>query len=365
MFLDSLTTSKKIILFFLLVSITLVTLYLFTRPQTIQTHIVDRETFQAAMKTWVVPLPSNMVALGFHGPQIYIYHSQDFEHEGKLKNTLDFWTTYIHPYLTKQIYTVVLNTYDGYGERIPYHKGPLTYKQFPEDTFTHAEEMKTSDPSTFPLLHRDKIVLAYAKKLNDKHTMLMPDLFFLHQHGYQKTLIPEIDSARIPWHEKKSACVWRGNPTNGTSCNIPGRDCGEPLNQRQLFVQQYKQGSFISMNYDDSSLTKAQQLQYKYILDIDGWSNTWDGTFWKLYSGSVMLKCDGVWTQWYYDELEPYVHYIPIAADCSDLSEKIGWCKTHDEECQQIAKNAYEFVKRKLTWSQAIQDTIEEANRRL
>jgi len=44
------------------------------------------------------------------------------------------------------------------------------------------------------------------------------------------------------------------------------------------------------------------------------------------------------------DLLEPYVHYVPLKSDFSDLVEQYEWCKGHDAECEQIAKNGKEWM---------------------
>ena len=80
-------------------------------------------------------------------------------------------------------------------------------------------------------------------------------------------------------------------------------------------------------------------IHYKYILDIDGNSSTWDATAWKLNSGSVILKTESCWRQWFYDEYLPNVHYIEIKDDFSDLQEKYQWCESHQEECQIMIHN--------------------------
>ena len=43
---------------------------------------------------------------------------------------------------------------------------------------------------------------------------------------------------------------------------------------------------------------------------------------------------------WYFPLLRPWVDHVPIAADLSDLAEKIKWCREHDDECRQIAQRA-------------------------
>lgn len=84
-------------------------------------------------------------------------------------------------------------------------------------------------------------------------------------------------------------------------------------------------------------------LAYKYLLDIDGNSSTYMRGRSILLSNSLLLKVIPTpqynWMLWYYKCLIPYVNYVPIKNDLSDLVEAFHWLKTHDQEALQIAKN--------------------------
>ncbi len=41
----------------------------------------------------------------------------------------------------------------------------------------------------------------------------------------------------------------------------------------------------------------------------------------------------------------PWVHYVPIKADLSDLREKYEWAESHPNEAKQIAEKATEFAR--------------------
>lgn len=85
-----------------------------------------------------------------------------------------------------------------------------------------------------------------------------------------------------------------------------------------------------------------EQSKYKYIINIDGHSSAYRLSL-ELSTGSVVLKVNSNYTLWYSHLLHPYVHYVPIQSDLSDLYTQIQWCKEHDQECQQIALNAQQF----------------------
>ena len=47
-------------------------------------------------------------------------------------------------------------------------------------------------------------------------------------------------------------------------------------------------------------------------------------------------------------ELEPWVHYVPIAENFSDLYRNIDWIFKNPEKCEEIVDNAIDFFKKRL-----------------
>jgi hypothetical protein len=92
-----------------------------------------------------------------------------------------------------------------------------------------------------------------------------------------------------------------------------------------------------------NKLTKQQQSQYKYVLELEG-NVAAHRIASDMLFGSVPLIVESGYTLWFTHLLKPYVHYIPIKGDFSDLVEKLRWCHTHDEECHQIGINARNFA---------------------
>ena len=42
--------------------------------------------------------------------------------------------------------------------------------------------------------------------------------------------------------------------------------------------------------------------------------------------------------------MEPWVHFIPLEEDLSDLQEKINWARENDDKVREIVKNGNELV---------------------
>ena len=94
-------------------------------------------------------------------------------------------------------------------------------------------------------------------------------------------------------------------------------------------------------------LSFEQWLVHKYLLDIDGNCSTTMRGRSILISNSVLLKVTSNPAsnsmQWYYKCLVPYVNYIPIKNDLSDLLEIFNWLQTHDREAHEIAMRGQEL----------------------
>lgn len=88
-----------------------------------------------------------------------------------------------------------------------------------------------------------------------------------------------------------------------------------------------------------------EQCRYKYILYAEGHTFSPRYTF-LLKMGWLILKVEStnrINEAWYTPLLEAWKDYVPVAADLSDLAEKIEWCKNNDAECKIIAENAKKF----------------------
>jgi len=42
--------------------------------------------------------------------------------------------------------------------------------------------------------------------------------------------------------------------------------------------------------------------------------------------------------------MKPWVHYVPVARDLSDLVETIDWLRAHESEAREISFNAVTFA---------------------
>lgn len=103
------------------------------------------------------------------------------------------------------------------------------------------------------------------------------------------------------------------------------------------------------------------QSNYKYILHINGHVSAFRLSV-ELSLHSVILIVETEWKTWYSHMLKPYIHYVPIKNDLSDLIDKIKWCKNNDSKCKEISDNAFEFYKQVLSKDNILTNLQETLN---
>jgi len=208
-------------------------------------------------------------------------------------------------------------------------------------------------PEVYPVLPAP--VIAYSRHVGDRCVRLIPDSEFL-----SDTHLPtlrQVVMADLPFSEKTGGRVfWRGSAHNhATPDRMPPR-----AELMQTVMRSPAVGRVVDAQYTDASCRAsiADQLRYRYLLDLDGAVNAWCGLFWKLASRSVVMRLPTPWEQWYYPSLKAGTHYIPVAGP-EQLPRALQWAEAHPTECQAMAQAATELVADVL---EAYQRTLCEAS---
>jgi len=231
------------------------------------------------------------------------------------------------------------------------------------------------------LIYPDELkvpLFVFSKRVGSSKLVLIPD------HGAmtaRRGVVRGVKSgsAAFPWKNKEELLFWRGSATDGEYRLMSWKK--RPRAKLTLL-------SVAKPQLIDAGLTSLPQvmgddvmddilkqtgglkkirsihdhMRYKYLMDIDGNSNGWDRCFWGLLSNSALFKQVTDFSQWYYKALKPWVHFVPVKKDLSDLEEKIAWAKSHDgkvcaiaEEGRKVAQEifrreaVFEYMRRLLT----------------
>ena len=96
----------------------------------------------------------------------------------------------------------------------------------------------------------------------------------------------------------------------------------------------------ISEDIFASEVSESVFSLYRYYPDIPGNSLGW-GTVKKYLSGNLIFKTNNEKQLYYYQFLHPWIHYIPVKDDFSDLEEKFNWSQKNIDETIKIAYRGY------------------------
>lgn len=201
-------------------------------------------------------------------------------------------------------------------------------------------------------------VLAYANR-EGKNAVLIPDFVFAGWpecgiDNYDETCKQIAEAGAKPYIYNK--IFWIGNSSTNRI-------------REELMIKGDTNNNFefISMNWtgyekreDRVSRLRATKYvslpdhtQYKYLIDVPGYGYSARVKL-LMFSNRPLFYVARAEEEFYMKDLKPYVHYIPVKADLSDLEEQYQWAEEHPQEAKQIAANALEYAQKNLTSKAAI-----------
>jgi len=101
--------------------------------------------------------------------------------------------------------------------------------------------------------------------------------------------------------------------------------------------------------------TMADQVaQYRYMIDVEG--NGYSGRLkLLLHARRALLLLDRPYHDYFYDELEPFRHFVPVGRYSSDLVERIEWLRANPAREKEIIGEAQQFARARLTRRAAVE----------
>lgn len=206
----------------------------------------------------------------------------------------------------------------------------------------------------------------------EHRSILIPDFENL-KENYQVLENGDVLSHNELWKKKKPQMVWRGSTAqnvwlneppfcvssttmNDGNCRLFSRFVLCELSNKSPHLINAKYTHLIDLDktapfvkaYQGAWLSFQEQFAYKYHILLNGNAAPYSGSCWKLFTNSLIFLPQSFVVQWYSDALKPYVHYVPVNENLSDLIEKLRWAQKHDLECELIAKNCREFAVKNL-----------------
>jgi hypothetical protein len=159
------------------------------------------------------------------------------------------------------------------------------------------------------------------------------------------------------FYEKTDKLIFRGG-TNGNPL-FPKRDY-KTTTRFQIISNNYDKYDGIDVGFSKltthscdnnteflkNNMNLSEIFHNKFILCIGG--NDWSSMFPEVLA---LSNCCAFHTypfdfeDYYLCDIKPYEHFIPVKNDGSDIYAQYKWCLNNTEKCNEIVKNAHEYMK--------------------
>jgi hypothetical protein len=190
---------------------------------------------------------------------------------------------------------------------------------------------------------------------------LMPDTFYFASQGYSAHL-QRVAAGLVPFAARRDQAVWRGATTGSLLSKA------SLFENRRVALAVYCAGNPDLFDVKLSALVQtlpaerdeieamlrarallggwmemARFADYKFAIHIDG-NTSAAGFFEKFALGCCVLRVASVYEQWFEPRLQAWTHFVPVAADLSDLREVLWFLIKHPALAETIAQAGFEFA---------------------
>ncbi|XP_067856303.1 protein O-glucosyltransferase 1 [Heptranchias perlo] len=147
------------------------------------------------------------------------------------------------------------------------------------------------------------------------------------------------------WEKKVSKGFFRGSRTSSERDHLVLLSRKEPL----LVDAEYTKNQAWKSEKDTLGKPPAKEIplvehcKYKYLFNFRGVAASF--RFKHLFlCGSLVFHVGSEWLEFFYPQLKPWVHYVPVDQDLSDVRELLQFLKENDSIAQEIAERGRQFI---------------------
>jgi len=196
----------------------------------------------------------------------------------------------------------------------------------------------------------------------------------------------------VPWENRSSIPIWRGKPWLGR-----GTDTTDVSKMYDNALARSPRLRAIEWSFKHPDLLDCRIAHMEWLSDHPYWQhNATNGMhsllpahsiperdYYSKYQVALVLGGIGAafrtsihlstetavvlqdyyYKEWFTPMMKPFVDYIPLAEDLSDLAEKMQWIAEHPKEVREIARNGRIFYDRYLSFDKNEEHIFELAFR--
>ena len=142
---------------------------------------------------------------------------------------------------------------------------------------------------------------------------------------------------KIKFSDKKDQAIFRGAVFQPRRIRFMERFFGNPLVD---CADTQPPGKALHQEWHSDLITLYDHLKYKFVVCLEG-NDVASNLKWVMSSNSCAIMPRPTFETWFMEgRLVPGVHYIEIREDYADLEEKIRYYSVHQDEAEEIARNA-------------------------
>ncbi len=218
--------------------------------------------------------------------------------------------------------------------------------------FIHPTIVNTSDRKVGDS-HSGLRMLSFSTD-NDDYTNVCPDFIFNH---WTEVQIDDYEDTRKNLESlgevepETNMLGWRGANTNHNRSHLVKHDDKKNFDVEFIVWDRTNPERLTCTNYVSM---EDHVRKWRYLIDVEG--NGWSARL-KLFffSKRVVFIQDRPHKEWYFPKLIPWVHYVPVKRDMSDLYDNLEQLKQNPDLEKQIRNNAFEFALNNLTREKALE----------
>jgi protein glucosyltransferase len=163
------------------------------------------------------------------------------------------------------------------------------------------------------------------------------------------------------WSSKRDQAFFRGSRT---SSERDGLILLSRSNSHVIDAQYTKNQAWRSLAdtlgmEPAGTISFESQCKYKYLLNMKGVAASFRYKHLFLCK-SLVLNVDSEWIEFFYPFLQPWIHFVPVNTDFSDLIIKLQFLRDNDQIAERIADRGFQFI-----WNHLTTESIECYWRRL
>ncbi|RUS86018.1 hypothetical protein EGW08_006230 [Elysia chlorotica] len=148
-----------------------------------------------------------------------------------------------------------------------------------------------------------------------------------------------------PWEKKEDKAFFRGSRTSAERDPLIrlSREDGDLVDAQYTKNQAWKSDADTLYMPPAKEIKLEDHCKYRYLFNFRGVAASF--RFKHLFlCGSTVFHVGSEWLEFFYPRLKPWVHYVPVKQDLSDVRDLLQFAKSNPDVMQSIAERGRKFI---------------------